>query len=74
MSKNGEHLQKRLISLPFVVRRFERKDIDKYPCNSTRLLLPTIYVIGWAGSRMLLTFGFWTWRLDFEILPKAWSV
>jgi hypothetical protein len=61
----------RLVRLPFVIRRFERHDIHKYPCNSTRLLLPTIYVIGWPRSRMQVTLGFWIWRMDFEVLPNV---
>ncbi len=49
------------------ITRRTRHGIDRYPCNSTRLLIPTIAVRGFAGRHMQITFGFWIWRADFEI-------
>lgn len=46
-----------------------RPDLDKWPSNSNRILIPTIILAGFMGHKMLITIGFWKWRMDLEIIP-----
>lgn len=55
--------------------RFKRAsipDLQRWPVNSTRFLLPSVAVKGFAGHAMRLIVVFWKWRVDFDILPNEY--
>lgn len=50
-----------------LVRRVSVPDMQKWPVNSSRFLLPCIAFKGYAASGGRLILAFWKWRADFEI-------
>ena len=43
----------------------------RWPITSTRILIPTIALRGFWGHNMVVTFAFWKWRVDFQLLPGS---
>ena len=48
------------------VKRYKYRDIQKWPSDSTRCLLPTIVLKGFSGY-YVVTFAFWIWKACFTI-------
>ena len=48
------------------IRRYHYRDMQKWPIDSTRFLIPTIVVRGFGG-RYSIVFVFWVWKICFDI-------
>jgi hypothetical protein len=54
-----------------MIKRIQTPDMQRWPTNSTRFLLPCIAVKGWPGGTINVILCFWTWRVDFLYLPNV---
>lgn len=52
------------------IKRIPTPDMQRWPVNSSRFLLPTAAVKGF-GASLNLVLAFWTWRADFVISKLA---
>jgi hypothetical protein len=54
-----------------MIKRIPTPDMQRWPVNSTRFLLPCIAVKGWPGGAINVILCFWVWRVDFQYMSNA---